>query len=125
MNHSRSWARGYLRGILRAIRRGTQHRAAWPRTVELARQSGLSDVEIQAVVDEEETGALPHEHAVTATITCPVCGHASMELMPTTFCLYFYTCKSCRTVLKPKHADGCVFSLYGDRPCPLRYDATP
>jgi hypothetical protein len=29
---------------------------------------------------------------VTATITCPVCGHAQREMVPTDRCLFFYQC---------------------------------
>ncbi|WP_086479045.1 GDCCVxC domain-containing (seleno)protein [Oceanospirillum sanctuarii] len=53
-----------------------------------------------------------------STITCPVCGHAETETMPEDFCQYFYDCKGCKTVLKPKAGDCCVFCSYGDNPCP-------
>jgi hypothetical protein len=53
-----------------------------------------------------------------AIITCPHCGFAKEEAMPANSCVYFYTCTSCRTVLKPKAGDCCVFCSYGDRPCP-------
>lgn len=51
-------------------------------------------------------------------ITCPVCSHATMEEMPTDACQYFYKCKNCNTVLKPKHGDCCVFCSYGSVKCP-------
>ena len=36
-----------------------------------------------------------------STITCPKCGHATVETMPTDACQWFYECASCNTVLKP------------------------
>lgn len=55
---------------------------------------------------------------LTSTVTCPNCGHRSRESMPTDACQFFYECKSCHTVLKPKPGDCCVFCSYGDTPCP-------
>lgn len=55
---------------------------------------------------------------LTSTLTCPICGHRSTERMPTDACQYFYDCKSCGTLLKPKAGDCCVFCSYGDVPCP-------
>jgi hypothetical protein len=53
-----------------------------------------------------------------STLTCPVCGNAKTENMPTDACQYFYDCSGCGTVLKPKAGDCCVFCSYGDVPCP-------
>ncbi len=53
-----------------------------------------------------------------STITCPDCGHRSREEMPTNACVYFHECASCKTLLKPKQGDCCVFCSYGDVPCP-------
>lgn len=38
--------------------------------------------------------------------------------MPTDACRYFYDCKGCEVILKPKPGDCCVFCSYGDIPCP-------
>jgi hypothetical protein len=38
--------------------------------------------------------------------------------MPTNACQYFYECTDCRTLLKPKPGDCCVFCSYGSVPCP-------
>jgi hypothetical protein len=38
--------------------------------------------------------------------------------MPTDACQFFYDCKGCGAVLKPKAGDCCVFCSYGDVPCP-------
>lgn len=55
---------------------------------------------------------------LTSTITCPVCGHRKTETMPEDACQYFYDCENCKTVLKPKPGDCCVYCSYGDVPCP-------
>lgn len=51
-------------------------------------------------------------------ITCPHCGTAKLETMPTDACLYFYECTGCGELLKPKEGDCCVFCSYGSVPCP-------
>lgn len=38
--------------------------------------------------------------------------------MPTDVCLFFHECASCRTLLRPKAGDCCVFCSYGSVPCP-------
>lgn len=53
-----------------------------------------------------------------SVLTCPECGHAEAEQMPTDACQYFYDCKGCGAVLKPKQGDCCVFCSYGTVPCP-------
>ncbi len=53
-----------------------------------------------------------------SVITCPNCGHAARETMPTDACLFFYDCSGCGAVLKPKRGDCCVFCSYGSVPCP-------
>jgi len=64
----------------------------------------------------------------TATLTCPMCGHQATETMPRGACQYFYDCKGCGAVLKPKAGDCCVFCSYGDvparrsRPGPVVHD---
>jgi hypothetical protein len=53
-----------------------------------------------------------------STLTCPECGHARREEMPTNACQWFYECQGCQVLLKPKPGDCCVFCSYGDHPCP-------
>lgn len=53
-----------------------------------------------------------------STLTCPHCGHRATETMPTDACQYFYDCRGCGAVLKPKPGDCCVYCSYGDAPCP-------
>ena len=53
-------------------------------------------------------------------ITCPNCGHKKKETMPTDACQFFYECEKCKTVLKPKHGDCCVYCSYGTVKCPSK-----
>ncbi|MBZ2168146.1 GDCCVxC domain-containing (seleno)protein [Marinobacter sp. chi1] len=55
---------------------------------------------------------------LTSEITCPECGHREVETMPEDACQYFYECKHCKALIKPKQGDCCVFCSYGDTPCP-------
>jgi hypothetical protein len=55
---------------------------------------------------------------VESVLTCPNCGHAQQEIMPTDACQYFYECTQCKTLLKPKAGDCCVFCSYGSVACP-------
>jgi len=51
-------------------------------------------------------------------ITCPVCNHTKEETMPTNACQFFYECEACKTRLRPKGEDCCVFCSYGTVKCP-------
>lgn len=53
-----------------------------------------------------------------STITCPSCGTAKAETMPTAACQFFYDCTGCGELLRPKAGDCCVFCSYGSVPCP-------
>jgi hypothetical protein len=53
-----------------------------------------------------------------STITCPECGFSKEEIMPEDTCAYFYECEQCKTVLKPKKSDFCVYCSYGTVKCP-------
>lgn len=55
---------------------------------------------------------------LTSVLTCPACGRASREEMPTDACRFFHACAGCGTVLRPRAGDCCVFCSYGDVPCP-------
>jgi hypothetical protein len=55
-----------------------------------------------------------------STITCPRCGHAKTETMPTDACQWFYQCEHCQAVLRPKAGDCCVFCSHGTNKCPPR-----
>ncbi len=53
-----------------------------------------------------------------SVITCPHCGFARQETMPTDSCQFLYRCTNCQMVLRPKPGDCCVFCSYGSVPCP-------
>ena len=53
-----------------------------------------------------------------SVLTCPRCGHARREFMPTDTCQFFYECGHCKAVLRPKTGDCCVFCSYGSVSCP-------
>lgn len=55
---------------------------------------------------------------LASTVTCPECSHKETEIMPTDSCQWFYECKGCGVLLKPKKGDCCVFCSYGTVPCP-------
>jgi hypothetical protein len=55
---------------------------------------------------------------LNSTITCPHCGHQKEETMPGNACQFFYECEQCKTILKPKAGDCCVFCSYANVPCP-------
>lgn len=61
---------------------------------------------------------------LTSILTCPACGHATEEIMPTDACVYFHACAGCGTQLSPKAGDCCVFCSYGSVPCPPVQDAS-
>lgn len=65
---------------------------------------------------EREAGRRPLE--LSSTITCPVCGTAKVEIMPTNACRIFYLRTGCATLLRSEPADCCVFCSYSDRACP-------
>ena len=51
-------------------------------------------------------------------LTCPSCGHSEVMDMPEDACLFFHECGGCKTLLRPKTGDCCVFCSYGSVPCP-------
>jgi len=53
-----------------------------------------------------------------STLTCPACGTAKTETMPTDACQFFYECTGCGELLRPKSGDCCVFCSYGSIACP-------
>ncbi len=59
-----------------------------------------------------------NEIVLESVIACPVCGHQKRETMPTDACQWFYECEACKTVLKPKPGDCCVYCSFGTNPCP-------
>ena len=53
-----------------------------------------------------------------AVITCPQCGFVRHEVMPTDACQFYYECVRCKTLLRPKAGDCCVFCSFGSVKCP-------
>ena len=53
-----------------------------------------------------------------STLTCPHCGYRETLAMPQDACQWFHECAGCKTLLKPKPGDCCVFCSYGTVPCP-------
>ncbi|HPD64285.1 MAG TPA: GDCCVxC domain-containing (seleno)protein [Bacteroidia bacterium] len=53
-----------------------------------------------------------------STLICPFCGYSETMKMPEDSCQFFFECPSCKSLLKPKAGDCCVFCSYGDVPCP-------
>ena len=58
-------------------------------------------------------------------LTCPRCGHARPERMPTDACQFFYECRHCNAVLRPLAGDCCVFCSYADLKCPPKQKGEP
>jgi len=59
---------------------------------------------------------------INSIIKCPECGYEKNEVMPTDSCQFFYECTNCKTVLKPKDGDCCVFCSYGTVKCPSKQE---
>lgn len=55
---------------------------------------------------------------VDSVITCPQCGFAKRETMPTDACQFYYECEGCKALLRPKPGDCCVFCSFGSVRCP-------
>ena len=60
----------------------------------------------------------PGGMVLASVLTCPRCGHAKREDMPVDACQFFYECESCKTLLRPKPGDCCVFCSFGSVKCP-------
>ena len=59
-----------------------------------------------------------------STLRCPACGYAETLNMPTDACQFFHECSNCRTLIRPKAGDCCVFCSYGSVACPPIQDAS-
>ena len=58
------------------------------------------------------------EVQLNSILVCPSCGFEKVEEMPQDACQFFYECSGCKTVLKPKEGDCCVYCSFGSVPCP-------
>ena len=61
---------------------------------------------------------MPPPVHLTSTLQCPACAGTAEERMPTDACQFFYECRHCGTLLRPRGTDCCVFCSYGTVPCP-------
>jgi len=88
--------------------------------MELKSPNGGGRLASGRIVAEGPPAALAESTPLTfeSRLTCPACGHAKCETMPANACQWFYECERCRTLLKPKAGDCCVFCSYGSVPCP-------
>ncbi|MGB5198570.1 MAG: GDCCVxC domain-containing (seleno)protein [Sedimenticolaceae bacterium] len=69
---------------------------------------------------------MDNEIIFRSAITCPECGHQETETMPTDSCQWYYECKNCGSLLRPKKGDCCVYCSYGTVPCPpIQQGASP
>jgi len=57
-----------------------------------------------------------------AKLKCPECGYSEEVEMPTEYCQFYYECAHCRSLLRPKAGDCCVFCSYADVPCPSKQE---
>jgi len=58
--------------------------------------------------------------ALESVLTCPHCGFANRETMPTDACQFYFECPNCKALLRPKPGDSCVFCSFGSVKCPPR-----
>lgn len=58
------------------------------------------------------------EPVLVSILTCPRCGFAKPESMPTDACQFYYECTGCGALLKPMSGDCCVFCSFGSVKCP-------
>jgi hypothetical protein len=78
----------------------------------------------QSVIEHRPFGPTYRLHALgnamilESLITCPHCGTAKTESMPTDACQFSYECSGCGARLRPKPGDCCVFCSFGSVPCP-------
>lgn len=61
---------------------------------------------------------LPRRTRTRSVLTCPECGQRQKETMPADACQFFYECRGCGKLLRPKPGDCCVFCSYGTVKCP-------
>lgn len=59
-----------------------------------------------------------NEIKLQSIIKCPACGFEKDERMPQDACVFFYECENCKTMIKPKPGDCCVYCSYGSIKCP-------
>jgi hypothetical protein len=53
-----------------------------------------------------------------SVLTCPHCRFGRQEIMPKDACQFYYECRNCKALLRPKPGDCCVFCSFGSVNCP-------
>src|ERR1700751_739578 len=91
---------GLPRSMGKVRRKNASRASEESRILKNPSQSGMSEVLLESV------------------LLCPVCGFAKRETMPSDACQFFYECSNCKTLLRPKPGDCCVFCSYGSVQCP-------
>lgn len=74
--------------------------------------------------EDKELEEVAQRLVLQARLTCPRCGYAKTETMPTDACQWFYECENCKALLSPKKGDCCVFCSYGTQKCPPKQNDT-
>ena len=59
-----------------------------------------------------------NEPVLVSVLTCPKCGFAKSESMPSDACQFYYECTNCGVLLRPNAGDCCVFCSFGSVKCP-------
>jgi hypothetical protein len=77
---------------------------------------------MRAIRRPSTTNSSMSEILLESELVCPVCGFAKGETMPTDSCQFFYECTHCKSLLRPKPGDCCVFCSYGSIKCPPMQD---
>lgn len=78
----------------------------------------VNNIEYKVISSDSSTNKMDTNIILQSIITCPNCGHQKEETMPTDACRFFYECRNCKTRLKPKQGDCCVYCSYGTVVCP-------
>lgn len=60
----------------------------------------------------------PATVVLESSLSCPHCGHATLEKMPLDTCRFFHECVRCHALMRPKVGDCCVFCSFGSVKCP-------
>ena len=83
--------------------------------IESARRTAAESVALRAFIHRYVSES---RVVLTSTITCPECRAQTVEAMPYDACVFFWECPDCRSIIRPKPGDCCVFCSYGSEPCP-------
>lgn len=82
-----------------------------------ARRSAVHSSGRGAETQDEEAQVIPGDRCertwrvpMTATITCPMCRAVFVETIPTDACRYFYSCRACRALPRPKQVTAACFA---------------